>query len=142
MLHDKIYYNLAVKDENGEFITYKTDNGYTVPYYGLYRADPNNQNREALSEDVRDFRIVDDMLIYNNAIHNENGNVIADEKDLNVSGVLGRDEDDIYFSDCVYSNSDSGSYEEHIYVYNIDSGETGDITDIFNDILDDLSLSY
>ncbi|MCD8238851.1 MAG: DUF5050 domain-containing protein [Clostridiales bacterium] len=139
MLRDKIYYNLAVKDENGEFITYKTDNGYTVPYYGLYRADPDNQNRETLSEDVRDFRIVDDMLIYNNAIYDENGEIIADKDDLDVYGVFGRDENDIYFSDYVYSNSDSGSGEKHIYIYNIDSGETEDITHIFNNALDDLS---
>ncbi|MCD8089498.1 MAG: DUF5050 domain-containing protein [Clostridiales bacterium] len=141
MLHGKIYYNLALKDENGEIITYQPDTGPYMPYYGLYRADPEGQNRETLSEDVRDFRIVDDMLIYNNMIHNENNEVIAGEDDLYVYGVFGRDENDIYFAKYIYPDSDSGSGEEHICIYDIEGGEVRDITDIFQNAVNGISGS-
>ncbi|MCD7855209.1 MAG: DUF5050 domain-containing protein, partial [Clostridiales bacterium] len=106
----KVYYVLPSVDDSGKFTG-----------YNLYRADLDNQNRILLAEGLTGFRMIDNLLIYNQNVYDENNNFITGSVD--VDGIYGCDKDYIYF--CYYDDN----MTKHIYKYNINTCKIADITD-------------
>lgn len=99
---DKVYY-LKYADEN----------------FDLYRMNTSGLNSEFISENVSEFEVIGDLLIYNNAIHNEDGKIIADFPIANLYSI-GNSEN------CIYFKGDNATYR-----YNIKDNSFVDISELF-----------
>ncbi|MCD7777600.1 MAG: DUF5050 domain-containing protein [Clostridiales bacterium] len=127
MYNDKIYYCLAARDENGEFLEkYYEDARRYGPYYNLYRADTDNQNVELVYEDIFNFSMTDGLFAgEDNNIYDEDGNILFENaaEAFRMSGraMAGRAGGYLYCNN--YYDSDC------IYKYDIESGEAVDIYD-------------